>query len=337
MSRSFRELFSFESYCAINAEDNPQVWRQLINGFLVPAFKTYFYELVDSGKITVVETGNREIEILDIWNMVILSTNRKFQNFNTITVKICHKELTSSSVQFSKNLKKGYDKFIDCVDRGEMKFASTENRDQVTGENFCFELVDWKPKLFGYESGSRERVYMKAIPPVEPINTVNVTFETGEVLVADWIREENFYNQTENKFSVNYDSGRINQTEHFAKLGVVHVTVGNASPMLFQNGTTLVVGNYKDADEESVYTPVINSITTDLWAVTMIDRAQLNRMIGKDQADIFISEEKPHIIKIEPGEYKVSYSPKYYNFHEHAKTENFDLTDIDTLVLMEKI
>ena len=230
-------------------------------------------------------------------------------------------------------LRKGYDLFISQMDTGNILFTSTDNRDYTSGENFGLEVKNWMPSLFQYKGKFPDttRYPATALSPIPAICTVDVTFESGEVLAADWFFNDDFTELSKNDCSINSLQGRIEATEFYARLGFVSVCVGNSSPSLWKQSDKIIVGRENDEDEPNTDLEYCRYVTTDLWWVTMIDRKQLERMIGTEVVAAYLAEKEPMTFQITPGTYTVSYHPEYNNFYQ-----NYESKGLEVLFAMEK-
>jgi hypothetical protein len=336
--KSFSESFSFESYSILTKRGlEPSEYQKLFADLLIPAFGTFFFELVEAGRIVPADTLGREIRLIAYWNRAVTKDEYYEHSIHDIAWKILHHPMFMSGMLFEKEengLKKGYDLFISQMDAGNIPFTSSDNEDNITGENFQLEIKNWVPMFYQYGKGT-EHVPATQLAPVNPIDTVEVKFESGEVLVADWFRIDEFTSKTKNDASINNDRGIREAVNHYAALGFVSVFVGNSCPNVWKRGNTVIVGRSADCDVD-IENGQEMSVCTDLWWVTMIDRKQLERMVGVEIAAKYIADHDTDILNLEPGTYTVSYTPKYHNFGDHFKSESFDMTGIEAFFALEK-
>lgn len=110
------------------------------------------------------------------------------------------------------------------------------------------------------------------------------------------------------EFDINWPEGRRETTEAFAKLGMIHIYVGNTDPSIYRRG------HKKDAfDILNKSGPrAIGSIMTQLWWVSLMDQDEaqhrvdaLNRLLPDHEPPFAIAENQ--IIKVKPGVYSFEY------------------------------
>jgi len=179
------------------------------------------------------------------------------------------------------------------------------------------------------------------VPPLEPASMQEtlVVLKTGNLLVSDWFRIPEFTEVVEKSFALNARRGREDQTRFYAeKFGFVSVCVGNSSPGVYQDGSTVVVG-YHDEDETAVPANlnVVGRVCTDLWAATFVEYETLVEIVARKlpvtaQAvvdDYLGALDKGsyglHKMKVEPGTYYLYHYGDHERFAEMAQTAGIPL------------
>lgn len=338
--RSFREFLSFETYTALRLRENPTHYQALFAEHVVPAFSAFFFELVEAGRIAPLDTLKREIRFIQNWNLA-LSKGKYYENsLHSLAWSLVHYPMSMSALRNDKNLEAGYELFIGQMDQGTIHFFSTSCEDAISGDSFQLDLNDWVPSFFTY--GGRSLNDTTRVPATvleyNPISTVEVEFTTGNMLIADWFRIQKFTEMTRDsdKISINFSQGRSEAALFYASLGFVSVILGNSSPSLWQRGNAFVIGRSADVDEEVTEGLLHGSVTTDLWATTIIDRAKLEEMVGVEAVAAYLDEEDVKTFQLTPGTYKLTFSGDYEKFAS-LYTPTFDITGIDPFFVLEKI
>ena len=153
---------------------------------------------------------------------------------------------------------------------------------------------------------------------------VNLTFPTGEVMAADWLKhgKDVIKHLHRDHVTVNALKGVALRIQSYAEGNIGHVYVGNTSPAIFRQEDTIFIARER-YDEEDELIPVakgaekMGSICTDLWWVTLCDRqtyeqhaiAQQGEEKGKQMTEE--AWEKAHsTFTITPGTYRLRYFVK---------------------------
>lgn len=248
-----------------------------------------------------------------------------------------------------------YQEFTSLIDRGNLDVyeinvdCSCKNCDKKVFASGS----DWKLSLQEFDMNTHEHRIMKAcVARVE--QEVEIEFKTGELLIADWFRIDEFskkvkYNADYSDASINSSLGCIKSTQHAAKHGFVTVHVGNSCPQIYQQGDSFVFGHAHDSDddgfeEDGVSIPGYENkgyVCTDLWNVTVIDKARLVEIIaetkGEEAQNIvedYIAKNEVTTAKVEPGIYKVTFNPFVESFE--CQTGGDQPVKMDTFLTIEK-
>lgn len=240
------------------------------------------------------------------------------------------------------NLEENYEKLIEKINDGN--FVHYELNDSCPcygcGENIRLMIKNWVLIPGSMKKNEQNKYVFKILENCmeDKLYDVKVEFKTGQLLMADWFRIEEFTKAVEYAGSINSMAGQIKSTEHAAKLGFVTVHVGNSSPTIYQKGEEFLFGyqeeNIHQEYEEKGY------VCTDLWNVTIIDKSTLIEIIaqkvGEEKAqelvEDYVKENGIESIDVSPGTYIIEYNPKR-NINKYAKEipEN-----IDTIFRMKK-
>lgn len=146
-----------------------------------------------------------------------------------------------------------------------------------------------------------------------------IEIPTGEIICTDWIRDSKDAFNLNEWISVNSNLGKKKTIEAHAEAhNMHHVFVGNTCPQVYLSGdSTITVESpeYNEHDDEEIPSIVgaknIDSICTDLWWATIIDKSIalniLTEELGEDKAKSVLYEYPIAESKVKPGVYKCTY------------------------------
>lgn len=226
-----------------------------------------------------------------------------------------------------QNMETHYNTLTEVIQKGNFDWydLKVEGECVCCGSKFHPLGKNWKIVLAEVDYKNKDSKITPLKPCMEDkLYQVKVEFKTGELLIADWFRIDEFtkqvgYNQDYQDVSINYASGRLKSTQHAANLGFVTVHVGNSSPTILRQDDSFVFG-YVD-DERDIKTEHVSygSVCTDLWNVTVIDKSRLIEIValktGMEKAqqivETYIEKERHNmtISHVEPGEYTITFNP----------------------------
>lgn len=326
---------SFEKYFTIEQLkmflDNDDAYHELYKKEFSVALKGFLSNLRYHGILETTE-GLEELGLtfLPAWNNFV---NNKDSNddWEDISRKfhgvICYStasfEGNFRKIQQSDLLQETYNELIDLVNKGDFRSIFIGDGDvcYITSQNIRYILKDWKVNAGLYNRHDRENLLPPIIPdkPCVKINTIKL--ETGNLLIADWFRIEEFTKTVDdNTNNICHINGRENEQKRFAEeFNFFSVNVGNSSPTIYEQDGTMAFGYINDEKFESYdeYKLVENqyndlgSVCTNLWNVTVIEKENLIKIIaskiGYEEAvkevDEYLKENDVKILKVEPGEY----------------------------------
>lgn len=187
------------------------------------------------------------------------------------------------------------------------------------------------------------------VPPApgESVQETVITLKTGNLLVADWFRLDEFTKSVEpaKRFSLNSLSGRDAKTKFLAEhSAVISVCVDNTCPAVLQADNQVVVGYYDTDTEDGVVTHpegyrYIGNVCTDLWAATFVEYETLVEIVArtqplraKEMVDAYIEEHQGgsyglHRMTVQPGEYFIYHFGEIEEFADRAKAAGIELPD----------
>lgn len=157
-----------------------------------------------------------------------------------------------------------------------------------------------------------------------------VSFPTGKVLYADWLRCDEFTARTKDEedyssfstYSINYVMGKIQKSLRLAANDIVHGSTGNESVVLYKVPSGVLIADYvwdrEEISEEDFegypdHVEELGSICTSLWAYTLMDEARLESFIegpspfNPKKAESSAGGDAPGYFEIDPGRYRHQY------------------------------
>jgi len=155
-----------------------------------------------------------------------------------------------------------------------------------TGAKLAFEFEGWVPTLGIQQAPSYDFVPVTPglLPRTEGLHEMEVDFPSGQLLVADWFRIDAFsevtdeWEEVEGFVSLNSEAGQLWRTQRLAEQGVVCVGT-HRSPAILQEGGVLQAVVLSE-EGETLRSPV-GSVSTRLWAVSVVDRQTLREILEK--------------------------------------------------------
>lgn len=365
-----------EIYKAKNAEgpiDNQ--WREVyhnairdnFNNFIIQFLKDY-NEKIGLPKINFGEGHNTNFQTE--WNILVDKKYKDTDYFFDIPqmfAKTVTKDLyKGKDILTEEEIKEAYDNLIKTVNSGTFDeyYLSDYHACFECGQELKTSFNKWQPEfflleveLFKKEGGGMgfNRTVSNPEPCIDQKTIeLKINFPTGELLMADWIRIPEFTKTVSTKdFSINNSAGCVKSTkQHLEKFNVITVHLGNCSPtiMFDKESNSFIFGRLEEDDEslkdkKSKYKNV-GYICTDLWNATIIDKADLIRILsdklGDDSENVvneYIKKELnsygTKVIQVEPGDYILKFNPNYSNFKKYTKDEKFP-TDVKPFFTLKK-
>jgi hypothetical protein len=145
-------------------------------------------------------------------------------------------------------------------------------------------------------------------------HTLQVAFQTNEIIIADWIKIDEFLTQVWPSQSLNSYHGMINSTQEAAEQhGFVRVHIGDIDPTMFRKDNDFSFGLAK---EKKNYDEV-GSVYVGVWAVTMIEKQKLIDIVAnkvgleKSQEIVknYLDTHQHTVAHVEKGTYTLKFDP----------------------------
>lgn len=188
-----------------------------------------------------------------------------------------------------------FNNYADQISNGNFEYfeIDCEDRCAITDKYIKYQFKNWAVEPVFYDNDRKMTPYL---PPESPGIKVNkITLETGHILAADWFRIEAFTKTVRDKKdhsrpSINSIDGTDQEQQRFAeKFNFFSINVGNSSPTLFEFDGQVMAGHiYEDREDAEVLDEQyrrLGHVCTDLWNVTIIDKAQLIKIVASSEGD----------------------------------------------------
>lgn len=340
MELNFENFLSFENYKKIaeteieeKNKENPDYEKIFESHKLYESsILNYLKERVKKGLLKMPDnSGTHYSNLLSMFKRL---TEDKLQENEHDRLSYLFSKLLSNnmmSLVYSKEpttIETKYKELIEKVNQGNFDRFDLDCDSECFGCGKKIKLVskNWNFKLATLNLNENNKYEFVVLPECieEKLYEVKIEFKTGELLIADWFRIPEFTEQVEydseyKKVSINTDLGKIKSTQHAASLGFITIHVGNSSPTIFQQGDNFIFGHEKEENKKSEYEEK-GYVCTDLWNVTIIDKARLIEIVanklGEEKAiesvDKYLSKNKNNInfIQVQPGEYTIGFYPR---------------------------
>lgn len=229
------------------------------------------------------------------------------------------------------------------------QFSMVSDDSPLSRDRFGVRLVNWKPEFYRTNAPNTPL----EDPALEPTPNATITFPSGELIIADWPRIKGFKEIVDQPdISLNYACDRIKRTKTGIKtFNLIEISVGNSCPTIFKTPTGLQFGHQRwdEATDTELDTNLINlgSVTTDYWAVTIIDKVDLIRLLeenggnAQDAIQAWLDSSWVDDIPtftVDPGTWKITWIEDAMS-GDAEYLEPFISTHgtIDTLIKMDKV
>lgn len=307
-----------------------------------PVLSDILVEMADRGELPPIENAEgHQIRLVTGWNALVNGNREKLDDLYRTPQEIVSEYLVETFcimpiVRAGRvgDLKPEdpqalYSEMLQGIASGthdDLRFGMTNSLYCGTDDDRYFpRFRDWRMQL--------EHIVDRHFEPIqplsfEPINHVTVRFETSDIVVADWFRVDGFRDTFDIDDaaapSINSAMGREYKTQQMAKLGMIHVCVGNTSPSILLKDNTVVAAyvdeDRVDSDVRTEIAPFIDagSCVTDLWAVSMIPVERMVTAISektgraadavRDEIEAYIADHSVTRLKLEAGTYHLYFS-----------------------------
>ncbi len=276
-------------------------------------------------------------------NLTNHEKNSLLQSFHTM---IDNQIFQLSEESLGKDITDKYNNFINTINDGTIShYHLSKQNCHDCGQHLFFMFKNWKgaTAILEKDLTNNKTSMVPAKPCLEEINyNINVNFPSGNLMIADWFRIEEFNkvvlykesDQYDSKKSLNSTIGRLFHIQHYSNQNFVSIPVGNSSPYVYEHNNTLFFGSEKIDSMTDL--PIKSNISdkgyvcTDLWNVSIIDKEVLKEILMKNMSEEKATEtidkyiEKNSIIEIQvnPGSYTINFTPKPGYLKEEKNDNN---------------
>jgi len=219
------------------------------------------------------------------------------------------------------------------------------------------EMDQWNPKFFKLGSKIRDITPLTMDDVFVPkIEHVEINVPSGELLVADWFRLEQFntiineLKDENDRIDLNSAKGISDKTKLMASINMAHVYVGNTCPSVKKTADDLIIvcaTNYYDDDIEQMSDNMdIDhswNICTDLWWASLIDKQTLIDLLSqrmtleeatKEVNDYLNKNKDTPIINVKPGTYHLYFTDHYEKFSSRFESQELDISSLGSPYLL---
>lgn len=335
---TFRRFLRAQADGDAEANTHHEAYRTFLDATMTPALVGYMKQLRAAGRLGRMDGHEgHHFRFLDAWNAILDGATEDYV-WGCVSHELAHWFLFRADYWCEKQVQNGEDfetvaseawnglvhSVETCVIR-PIEFLS-DFRCRMTGEALYIGFDNWKPSLWTFSNGR----HVPAGPVEAPgIETVEVTFPTGQLLIADWLRIPAFTTASRAKdFDINCERGKREAVRwHAEKLGFAHVFVGNTSPRVLKHAGGFAVGRpARNEDADDYLTPDgttdIGYVCTDLWWATIIDRETLlsiltktmSRDVAESHVATYLLENDIIQVEVEPGRWHLSFCGDHEEF-----------------------
>lgn len=230
-----------------------------------------------------------------------------------------HKDMDRDDPEVIAHLRSELEVMLQAGDMTK-PYMTIEAHSPVVDQRFNVTLHNWQPKLWKFDDTLGDYVEPPMID-IKPVTHLQVEFSSGELLIADWLRVDEItyiIADAHKDYNICHASDRIERSIHGAKsFNIVEVKSGGFSPSIVKDpagririGTRMVDEFSDEPTDPDLHH--MGSITTDVNAITIADRADfqefvathLGAEIAAERVDYLVNNhpyQKPAKIQVEPG------------------------------------
>lgn len=327
-------------------EENKIFNKAIAENFTIP-FSLFLTDLNNNNQLSTIENSEGHETIFSYhWNRFVKDKeeiNNRISSFlEPFLFKITYNQA---------DIDETYSSLIEKINSGNFKYYELYHdicSCERCSQKMILSIENWKLKFSIFEKkldGSCD--YSHFTKPEDCLPNMNyqldVNFPSGELLITDWIRIPDFTNHVEvppdkryTDFSLNHLLGRKNTTQHYAEnFNFIFVSLSNIKADAYLDNGNLVIGceNYNEESgdfDEIKDLELVSSICTDLWGATIIDKQQLIQILidatgDAEKANIMVQDYIDEYldgktVKVEPGNYSLSFNPDFENFKDLDET-----------------
>jgi hypothetical protein len=340
------------------------------------SFLAYLNMLNEEKKLSsIINSSSHQVSFGLAWNRLVQSKNNEKDDkliIHHFARKILHHALSQVSTIImekdkisEKMLLQEYEQLVQHVNQGnfESKYFHISFICEDCGQELNLSFNNWLASFHVFDE--RENEWNYHLPhncSNQSIIELGINLPTGNLLVADWFRipgfQEIMNHHSEHLSSINYTKGKEEKTIHYASHNIIHLALKATKdklPQIFQYKNNLVAGyeshfsprknhehNHTAHDESTQSYQLCGEIENRLWAVTMIEKENLIKILslcyGNHASYVveeYIKNNTVINIKVQPGQYILSFMGDVDNF---AKSQKLNTAEswIEALCKLER-
>lgn len=314
---------------------------------ILPALKTFFRELVQSGKMRKLEFNQAsKLKTIQIWSAICEPSTSPInldcalvEMRNILDAFIFHYcTLDHVTADRDPNIyRKRYDALVSRMSEGDLDFHETGCLEVCAekGLQVAFGINDWQLILYG----AKGRDFMR-IDNIESecISEVIVYLRTGNLLVQNKINIDCIDAQV-NRYSMDNNSvaGNRRVTEAKLDMGIIDVPVGKGVASVVQQdngliGCKLEVGSGELAKGQLK----VASVTSDICRLSLVEKETLvglvSKKLGNSEArqvvDDYIALGDVVQLSIKPGKYYLYHHGDFDRFAQEFSSPDIELENL---------
>lgn len=343
---NFENYITKENVQKVLDELKSENFLEILKENITNPFLLFLKDLNNDNKLSTIENSEGHTTIFSYhWNRFI-KEKIDLEHINHRAATFIEPILFRLTFQ-EKDVDEAYSKIVEKINSGNFEYYELYHdicECSVCSEKMKLSVNNWKLKFLSFEKLPDGSINFQNLTTPESclpnINyQVDVFFPTGELVITDWPRIQEFTKHVEvpsekryNEFSLNHALGRKNTTEYFAqKFNFISVSLSNISTNAYLDNGNIIIGTEKYDEETDDFTEVKDleyaaNICTDFWGATIIDKQQLIDIITQATGDAknaetivneYIDEYLDgETVQVEPGNYTLSFNPMFENFKE---------------------
>lgn len=220
------------------------------------------------------------------------------------------------ALYYEQNEEKAYNLLNEKINQGNFEpFELIDTLyDYESGEEFMLLINNWTPSLVNLIPGEtyHENSFELAQPePIQKVIEAQIEFKTGNLIVADWFRIEEFTKTVDTgvRFDANCEKGRIEKAKYYLEnFNFIHTSADNDS-YLYQKDNTFVFAQYDENFDCPEGYEEKGSVIRDLRALSIIEKEHLIEIVGsQEKVQMFLNGYGSMELSVKPGTYTFTLS-----------------------------
>lgn len=356
MNINFEKYISFDNFVLASTKDNFEpIVKEIITGLNELALNNFLSPIVYSDD----HTTNFSYAWNHLINQTIDEDNKHYIDndikYFVEKLVIYNARIRKSESVTSEILQSSFNDFINFMNKGDFgTYCTPEGECFNCGARLSIKFKDWTPTFYEFKEIANPDDYLKKVPENSPASFLNkmdyfpaekcfteftqvknIEFKTGNLLISDWFKLEEFTKNVEvngniHHFNINCAKGRSEAFEHYLKQNFISIHSYSGLDMYSLTNEDMkdafVFGKVdynKNEDGEISHHDykLEKTVNSGLRATTIIEKETLVDIVNKSLNDLekskelvnqYIKEHKYELItrKVQPGEYTLVFDLK---------------------------